>query len=246
MTETLTSTETSTEHSDAAISANDVLTPAEMERKLYFTATKVSNALDDLSKAETAYLSNTHRSRYLSDEAHALSLRDELPALEDAELEAVAVAREARSAAVAIRSQVASTEIPTLSPGDMAQAGRIQGLIELDASRLALTQLIVEAKAALASGDGPRCYVWHRALGARLANPSTLDKLNADATAQLRTARLQMADKLRDKSGGPARDRANLLLDKAFALEARAARRGREVAQAKQMKVEGRVPFPPL
>jgi len=242
----MTSNETSTEHSDATISANDVLTPAEMERRLYFTATRVSNALDDLSKAEKAYLSNTHRSRYLSDEAHALSLRDELPALESAELEAVAVAREARSNAVAIRSQLATTEIPTLSPGDMAQAGHIATLIETDAARLALSQLVVEVKAALASGDKPRLYCWHRALAARLANPSTLDRLASDMTSQLNTARFQMAEKLRDRSGEPLRDRANILIDKAHTLIERGSLRSREVAQAKQFQAEGRVPFPPV
>jgi hypothetical protein len=239
-------TETSTESSTETISSSDVLTHAELERKLYFDATRVSNAADDLSKAEKAYLSNTHRSRFLSDDSHALSLRDELPALEDAEREAFAVARAARDAAIAIRSQLASTEIPTLTRADMEAAGHIQGLIETDAARMALRQLIVEVKAAIASGEKARMYVWHRALGARLGSPSVLDRLDSDATAQLSTARRQIAEKLRDRSGSATRDRANLLLDKSFALESHASRRSREVAQAKQSQAEGRVPFPPV
>ena len=89
-------------------------------------------------------------------------------------------------------------------------------------------------------------YVWHRALGARLASPLTRDRLDADATAQLSTARRQMAEALRDRSGDPIRERVNVLLDKAFALESRAAKRSREATHARQMKAENRVPFPPL
>jgi hypothetical protein len=55
-----------------------------------------------------------------------------------------------------------------------------------------------------------------------------------------------MAEALRDRSGDPIRERVNVLLDKAFALESRAAKRGREATRARQTKEEGRVPFPPV
>jgi len=241
VTETMTSTE-----STETLSVTDILTHDQINSRLHHYANLIGNADDDFSKAEKAYLSSTHPSRHASDEAQAISERDFLPALEEAERLAVATARAARSSTIAIRDQVASTEIPTLTRADMEAAGHIAGLIETDSARMALRQLIVEVKAALASGDKPRMYVWHRALGARLSAPSVLDRLDSEATTQLNTARRQMAEKLRDRSGDPIRDRTTILIDRAHTLEVRASLRAREVERTRRVTEGTIVPFPPL
>ena len=55
-----------------------------------------------------------------------------------------------------------------------------------------------------------------------------------------------MAETLRDRSGDPIRDRTNVLLDKAFALETRAAKRGREEERTRRVTEGKIVPFPPV
>jgi len=56
---------------------------------------------------------------------------------------------------------------------------------------------------------------------------------------------LEEAERLRDTSGGPLRDKTTTLIEKAWKLERRASKRRQEAEMARKMKAEGMVLIPP-
>lgn len=208
----------------------DVLTLPEMSRTLSADRDQLERARRALETAQATYRDATLRGRYFSDEAHAIALRDHLPALQSAEDAALRVAGAADRNAREIRRQTEGA-VMRLEPEDAGRAAALLPLVQREVETLPLPALAVRIRAAISTGNTAAQYLYAETVPAWLKGDDPRhDSPEGQAAREMQRIVWQIRDALRDTSFDGIRAETDTALQRAGELRAKASARQRESA----------------
>jgi hypothetical protein len=162
------------------------------------------------------------------------------PALTRAEREAGMAADQAMATVRRALDLAGTVNEPALPAEHQATAANLREFIREDAASLPLSDLVTRVRTAVAMGDQPRQWLYHRYLRSRLSALTDVEQMDAEESInELYRLRGRIGESLRDKRMEPLVPRANALSAKASPLrsKARARRDAERLASASFLPV---------
>jgi len=225
----------------------DVLTTAQIESLFATDTARLEQTGRDLAAAQFAYARATDPGNYFTPEAAQAALKEHLPGLESAEAAALRAATIASANARLVLSQTRSAGVTLASPAEYVEAEARRAFVSEDAASRPLAEIRDMVSQAIAVGDRPAMWLWHRYATSRVCteDPSR-DGLPGAGQAREAVRRMlhQIADQLRDRSMDPVKQRADAVLERAMASEKAAGQRRREIEQQRGRAERGVVAWP--
>ena len=208
-----------------------MLTLAEIVAQLTADESTLGRLAASLTTAQRSYETATDRRYYSTEEAHAASFAEHLPAVQAVEAE---VARGAGGIRARAREAIALTERqqPTLTDAEQAAAAMRREFVREDAETLPLDQLLERIQGVMLLDDRPGMYLYGRYARMRLGrgegDGAPLDNRQGNAKGAIAAAVAEIDKRLRGGEVRAVYERALALLGKAGDLEAKAEKRERE------------------
>ena len=229
---------------------DDVMTTDQIGRLVRDGAAEVERVGAALTAANAVYAGGTDRYFYSTDEGHAASFAEQLPALERAEEAAIQATAAADRNARAVLKQLtgvaraAAQSGAGLTPAERADAAARLPFVEQDAARARPADLAAQLRLALTTGDRAGLFVLSRAVRARLEEDRPGDRSDPAAASELRALAGEAGDRLRGADLDPLERQATALLVRASEVGGAARRRRRQADTERRMAEDGLVPIP--
>lgn len=195
-----------------------LVTLADMQQALRAESSALAAADRSLEAAQKDFATRTRRTYFLSDEAHAIAIRDLTPAMVAAEQAAARVAETADRTVRAILAELPAGRM-VVDPATEAVAATRAVILGKVIETAPLGQLRDELKAAIVAGDHASMYVYASYLPGRLAAAPAPNEAGrpeiGQARTEIATLLARVRDDLRDTSADPVKTLAAEVRQKA-------------------------------
>jgi hypothetical protein len=185
---------------------DEIQTLTEMETSMRRDRSAIEDAQATQKQVEERYALDTHRSRFLSDEAHQVALRDYLPPVNEAREASRRVAETGMRNAQRIRRQTENARL-VVTPDEQAAAARQEPMVRRVVDTGSLDTIRDELRAAIIADDRAAMYLMATYLPGRLEKVSDHEVAQrpelGEARVEIRRMLSHIRTQLRDTSFDP-------------------------------------------